>query len=506
MRTIPNPRQARSNRLSFSEVLLILTGAAFWPWNVVSQNPQEIVRPGRVVGLVILSFSLAMAIAIVLVKRGARGSTVAMSSFVWLVLFMVGGRLIQQLGQVIGWAAVVAVAAGVPVLLSRWESHAFARSLIAAVAVLVVAGPAIASVQAILEWGESEVLESEFSPVVLDQRPDIVLLLLDGHPGSIAWDQDFRDRAPIFDGLVDRGFDAPESSWSPYWTTHYSLSALFNMQYVLNEQPEATATDAHLYRIVSGENSLTRTLRANGYSVSALGSGWSGLRCTRAFDNCHDAPLVDDVLFFMLKDSLLGRYLTSSLGHAYTHGVSEAMHQLPDLIEAISSNESPDFLMAHLIAPHPPTFFTPQCDVQVTPSRLGVAAGPWGVDQDVWDAYFLEQARCIDGFVLSVVDMLPPDTIVVVVSDHGTDRRGQSVGVDWNTDATIERLNVVVGLRSGATACSIESPIVLPNLFRTVLACLSGESIPHLDPVLFINPITPVPEDEVSRLLGLSSG
>lgn len=493
-------------RLAASSVLLILVGATFWPWNVAAQNLHDMTRPLRLVGLVAVLALVGLTVTWLLTRRGVRTTTVTYSVFVCTVMFMVGGRFVNQVGGVGGWTIVILVVVGFPILLSRMKSHVVPRILVVAVAVAAISGPVVATVSGARAWGSSDVQRSDIpSGLMLDLTPDIALFLLDGHPGALAWELDYPDEEPeLLVGLEGRGFDVVRSAWSPYWTTSLAIPSLLNMNYPVITPTKNGATEKDLSDILSGDNSVMEILSQNGYRISVVGSGWSGLRCSSQVDDCLDAPLLNDVLMFTLKDSLVAPLLVSRFGHAFTHGVVGAMAALPRRIDDLTRSERPTMLMAHLIAPHPPPFLDPQCRVDVTSERLSVASGPVGVDHGQWNRFFLQHAACVGSFVLEMIDRLPAETLVVVVSDHGTDRRGQSVtGTSWGRDEIKERLNVVIALRQAG--CELPNVVVLPNLFRRIFDCLSHQDLEDLPVALYGNPVRDLPRELVEEILDAGS-
>lgn len=72
---------------------------------------------------------------------------------------------------------------------------------------------------------------------------------------------------------------------------------------------------------------------------------------------------------------------------------------------------------------------------------------------------------------------------------------------DWGLEAIRERMNVFVAVR-GLGECSVGDPVVLPNLMRGVLGCLSLERIAEVDARMFIGPDVEVTGDLLPGLMG----
>lgn len=493
-------------RLRTSDALLLAAGAVFWPWNVVAQNIVDFVRPLRVIVFVLLVFLVALAVASTSVRLGVRRTTAVSVVFLGQVLFMIGGRFFRTFGPALGVAVVVALLVACSIILSRIDNDVLPRALTTGLAIALISGPAFVTAGSLLGRDGDEVSRSTVEASVggLRTTPDVFLLLLDGYPGRRAWALDFPDNAPvIFDSLSARGFDVPLSSWSPYWSTTLAFPALLDMGYPADVAPIDGVNVRELYEVISGENALVRVLDNNGYEVTYIGSGWSGFRCGSRVDRCQEAPLLDEFLAFVLRDTILGAPLANRVGHAFSSGAVGAMERLDSEVQRASEDPGPQVVVAHIVAPHPPPFITERCEVEVTPERISVAAGPWGVPMELWEPPYLEQVACVDRFVAELADRIPADSITVVVSDHGTDRRGQSrPEVSWSDESVIERLNILVAVRAGSD-CSVGDPVVLPNVLRRVLSCLTEEPIHDLADRLFVGNSEELAEADVGKLLSM---
>ena len=102
----------------------------------------------------------------------------------------------------------------------------------------------------------------------------------------------------------------------------------------------------------------------------------------------------------------------------------------------------------------------------------------------------MKQIDCLESRLLDVVAGLSDRTIVVIVSDHGSDF-GSQVTRDprsWSDSDMEERFQILVAMRS-STDCHPNEPVLLPNVFRSVFRCLGVSDLPDLEPRFFASSI-----------------
>jgi hypothetical protein len=82
----------------------------------------------------------------------------------------------------------------------------------------------------------------------------------------------------------------------------------------------------------------------------------------------------------------------------------------------------------------------------------------------------------------------------------------------WGPEDVAERFNVFLAVRAGP-GCRVDSPVILPNVFRRILSCLSdGEPIRDLEPRMLMyaagrfngepSPVLEVERQDVLDLIG----
>ena len=211
-------------------------------------------------------------------------------------------------------------------------------------------------------------------------------------------------------------------------------------------------------------------------------SGWSGGACGSDYDHCVSSHWFDETIALILNDSVVGRWFKTHFGSPFTMGTENTMAWLLENASELSSSPQPDFVFAHLLAPHPPFYLNSSCDRVITDERSGFWHNKLGLATSERNRYLGEQMECVNDFMLRLATAVEPDDVVVFVGDHGTDSRYQLFRgtEEWGDDGLTERMNVMLAVRSG-NGCAIADHIMVPNVMRQVLTCHSELLLPNLE-------------------------
>jgi hypothetical protein len=183
--------------------------------------------------------------------------------------------------------------------------------------------------------------------------------------------------------------------------------------------------------------------------------------------------------------------------------------------ERLSSNDTPDVVFAHIMAPHPPFLLKADCSLRNDVDRPSKSFLTTPDELDERAARYEEQVACLDDFMIDFSSRVAPDSVVIFLSDHGTDRRNQvPVPADqWGPEELGERMQILLAVRQPGN-CEIGDEMVSPNLLARVLNCRTEHPDPsELDDEqesrMFLysrggdqgNVIAEVPSDTVQSLL-----
>ena len=499
--------ESRPRRIRISGLVLTFVAASYWPLHILAVNLFGVVRPERVLGLILIAWVLGLALVLVLVAFGLDMGVAESTAFVAMVLVMSGQMIWRDAGTLVGSLLFVAIPVLAGLVFTRFKRSVTIRALLWAVAVALAAGPILTLIESWGGRGEDSVLR-ERAPleISMSERPDIFLVVLDGYPGMIGAGQDGLGRGivDISSELRERGFEVPASTWAAYWATSLSIPSLLEMDYpVRDEGWDSGETQKALQAVLAGDSVVVETLRAQGYVTHMIETGWSAASCGSNYDRCIPSPLLDEATNLILRNTIASPLLRGSPG-PYVLGTLAAFDWLMENGPNLSESTQPDFVYAHVVSPHAPFLLNPDCSAEFSNERAGTVFDIPGVSEAVRAGYLSDQMDCLDRLMIRFADSVDPEDVVIFVSDHGSDRRDQSdpATVNWDREMIVERLNTFVAAKL-PDECELGEEITVPNTLRVVLGCLSSTPIELLPERMWVNPMVELDSEFVDELLGM---
>ena len=269
--------------------------------------------------------------------------------------------------------------------------------------------------------------------------PDIVLIMLDGHTRADVLADVFDVDGTGFVNLLEaRGFAVAPRSQSDYEVTVHTLSSMFNEALL----PDIDRLDGALagrlepppggvYFDVINDNEVFATLRARGYEVESIGSGYEEVAMREA-DQFTDTGQLNEFEIGMLRRTVFGSMLTSAAPEFVSAQQRARIQGVFDAAVSIASapSDRPRLLFAHVPSPHPPwvnhadgsprTVEDLKSFFRETPEETGMT------EAELVEAY-KGQIADTDRRLLATIDQLDErlerdgrPAVVVVFSDHGT--------------------------------------------------------------------------------------
>jgi hypothetical protein len=316
--------------------------------------------------LVALAAAAAAWLVLTLILRGPGRAALVVTAFA--TVFFAWGQLVRllpwhSLGQkpvlvVAGW---LMLTAGVIVPLLRIRIvPGPAHGIINAVGTgliafnLVTAGPVLFRPPALRPAsGPSHLANGA-------DRPDIYFIILDGYARQdILHSRYGYDNSEFVRFLREQGFHVADQGRSNYSQTLLSLAATLNLTY-LDSLAIALGPESEDRGPVSGmvlDNRVMRELRARGYRVSAFASGYAGTEFTGADRYLRAGGSLSDFQRLLLNVTPLGALRSivtrTTPFDAYREQVLYALDNLPEA----GADPGPDFVVAHVVSPHPPFVF-----------------------------------------------------------------------------------------------------------------------------------------------------
>jgi len=275
----------------------------------------------------------------------------------------------------------------------------------------------VGAANALSEQGQVQVRDEASASL-----PDIYLIVLDGHGRSDVLKDEFGyDDSQFINELTDMGFYVADCSQSNYASTRYSLTSMFQMDYIQivggKEQAPALKNTPFL-----------ETLRANGYTVIAFENYASGhfdlaedLRLSRhqlEFGKMNLSGGLNEFEKIILDTSIARLFLDTEIIpgfndnelvrlEAYEHYLQTKyiLAELPN----VPKLKSPKFVFVHILTPHIPHVFTPD--------------GDFRYPEDASKNGYRDNAEFIDQAILPALHEIiagsekPP--VIILMGDHG---------------------------------------------------------------------------------------
>jgi hypothetical protein len=291
---------------------------------------------------------------------------------------------------------------------------------------------------ALTDWQNQTLIEgpNKLTYSGTGQLPDIYLIILDmyGRQDSLKQDLGF-DNSDFINQLKKMGFYVAPCSRSNYAQTRFSLSNLLNMNYIQKISGSQNMDDILEEGI---KHSLVRTeLEKMGYKTAAFATGFPFSEITDtdlymepqapSFFN----PTIQPFEGLIIKGSLLrlpidlhptflAKFL-NQLTFPYS-GYIQRVHTTLDGLKSIAGKETPKFVFAHLMIPHPPYIFNADGSIRVDNRYYREA-----LNQPISEEFFQEgyklNLQYTNRAILPVLQeiiqtsVVPP--VIILASDHG---------------------------------------------------------------------------------------
>ena len=327
-------------------------------------------------------------------------------------------------------------------------------------------------------------------------RPNIYCIILDGYGRADVLQEIYQyDNSSFLKALEQRGFHVVKNSRANYCQTALSIASLLNLSYMdhIAKLVGPSSDDRNPLMLVSKENRLFPFLRSQGYRISTFSSGYL---TTDALGDIADsqygpameseAPTLSEFHASILKATPVP-LLTQSVskgkpGQWHWHNVKYTVKHLADQAGA----ESPAFVLAHVICPHPPFVFDRQGKITIS---KGVFA------ENMFDGShfkrskaeyirgYREQVMFMNSKVQQISDQIlaraKRPTVIIVLSDHGPGSQ-----LDWedaNKTNLPERFGTLLAYRlpEGGELPGTDE-LTQVNLFRLVLNRYFGTQLETL--------------------------
>ena len=196
-------------------------------------------------------------------------------------------------------------------------------------------------------------------------KPDIYYIILDRYDANRTLEDDYGfDNSSFTDFLEERGFYVAYDSFSNYPRSYLSLAASLNMAYL--EPPLIGGPDPLIL-----DQKLAKFLKNQGYRYLHVGS-WTTITKSNPL---ADVNYVDTSIYFdmdeftlrLLENTVLAPIMRRlsfgpDISDYHTFHRTRALYQFDRIAEIVKTQPSPKFVFAHILLPHDPYVFGPNCE------------------------------------------------------------------------------------------------------------------------------------------------
>jgi hypothetical protein len=402
--------------------------------NVYARNIDEIDLVDMAIPLAAALLLAVVVTALFLAVLRSVGGAVVLSSVVLAVVFTYGHLVDAVRGTGLGHGQTVVVASAsllvAGVAFGLWRGFlppAELTRIAGAVGgvLLVFSLVATASAQTRLaraDAARSEEREELASAAASGQiMPDIYYLVLDRYCGQETLEtvMDY-DNSEFLGFLEDSGFYVASKANSNYSVTYPSLGSSLNMMYLdeytdiedAEDRREARVDRGPFYDIIE-DNAALRTLKGLGYTYVHVTSGWGPT---------DDAPEADFLIRTDSENELYSILTQTTILKSFAETRAK-VHQRDRItrtfeeLAAVPAVESPKFVFAHLIFPHPPYVFDAEGD------PVDVTLEDFVDDRAYTNELYLGQLQYANELVTELVEEILEKEegpfVIMVQGDHG---------------------------------------------------------------------------------------
>ena len=313
-------------------------------------------------------------------------------------------------------------------------------------------------------------------------RPDIFVLLLDGFGRADVLASYGYDAGPFVADLEARDFTVATHSRSNYPTTGLALTSMLNAAPIsaLGFTDNTRLEPRHVHPALEANRGF-KILADAGYETIAFSSGYE-LVALRSANRFVDTGQLNELEIGLAESTILEPLLDTLTGDLKGSQIrGRAMAMVPAVRSlAAEPSDRPRFVFVHFPLPHPPFVVDSDCRAVRGGESLFVL-GPDGIARKSASRRAEEirltagQAGCSQRLGIEMVDGIlagaGPDTVVLVLSDHGPETRLERS--DPQPDAIHERLANLFAARTPAHPDLFPDDItlvnVLPHLFGAYL-------------------------------------
>lgn len=336
----------------------------------------------------------------------------------------------------------------------------------------------------------SSLAQLQFSPLKVNQaalqdraKPDVYLIVLDayGRSDELARVLSY-DNSDFIRGLEAAGFFVADKATSNYAQTLLSLPSLLNLDYlsdVLAPVSRKAKNRAPLRNLLRTSR-VVASLQELGYEFVFIGSGYAGTEMPQAQRQeglSLDPGEFGNLLVTQSPLPTIARHISAAKLRYWQYALHrERLRVAFDKLAQNGQSSVPRFVLAHILAPHPPFVFGPQGEAVNADRVFGFHDGnQFRGSREEYRKGYAGQARWVEQQALASIKSIlqhSPNAIIILQGDHGS-----GLQLNWRNGARTdlrERMSILNAYRvPEEIRKQLYSSVTPVNSFRLVLNYLA---------------------------------
>lgn len=268
-----------------------------------------------------------------------------------------------------------------------------------------------------------------------ENKPDIYYIILDGYARGDVLNSLYEfDNYEFYQELEKREFLILDSSLSNYCQTSLSLASSLNMNYIdsLIQGINPLSEDRSPIHNLIADNKVAKLLQANGYKYITFSSGLFGLEFTEIKKpdlHISSKKNINEIENLLDKTTLL-KFINKLLLKRSPLSIhrDNLLFTLSEIAN-VDIEYSPKFIIAHILAPHPPFVLGLNDDDENLNARLDFGDGSMyhGMIEELQVDYkkkYLQQLKALNVNIIEMTDKIltknqTREILIVLQADHG---------------------------------------------------------------------------------------
>ena len=281
---------------------------------------------------------------------------------------------------------------------------------------------AVGALNIYTDWSDTVNTEASSIDAANNEERDIYYLVFDGYGGQDILSEyyDYSNQE-LIDFLTGQGFLVLKNGHTNYNQTRFSISSSLNMNYWQNFNGLKLPDNVDIPRpLCIDENVVFSFLREHGYKTITFATGLDLTDVTTSdlyFRPKISRPLINSTI----NNTFLSLFFWKNqyLRH------SDMVEYAADTLINGTSNDTPVFVYAHFMLPHPPFIHDQNGEIELPRKKFDLLDNSAFINRDYLDNYingYRNQIAYADKKIKEIITSIrkrSPDAVIIVQGDHG---------------------------------------------------------------------------------------